>query len=76
MMLERPEVRSLVMIFFVVTTFLLGSIAVDAEIARTTDASYGAVIWVAMVLSCGAFLVAAVIFARRDLRTNRATGGA
>jgi len=56
------------MIFFAVTTFLLGSILVDAEIARTDDATYGAIVWGVMVLSIGTFLVAAVIFARRDLR--------
>jgi hypothetical protein len=64
---ETLTVRSLVMIFFAVTIFMLGSIAVDAEIARTDDATYGAVIWVVMFVSIGAFLVAAVIFARRDL---------
>ena len=45
----------------------------DAEIARTDDGSYGATIWVAMVLSCGAFLVAAVVFARRDLASRTTT---
>ncbi len=60
--------RSLVMIFFAVTTFLLGSILVDAEIARTNDSTYGAIVWVVMVLSIGTFLVAAVIFGRRDLQ--------
>ena len=53
------------MIFFAVTTFLLGSILVDAEIARTDDATYGAIVWVVMALSIGTFLVAAAIFARR-----------
>ena len=57
--------RSLIMIFFAVTTFLLGSILVDAEIARTDDATYGAIVWVVMALSIGTFLVAAAIFARR-----------
>ena len=64
--------RSLVMIFFAVTTFLLGSILVDAEIARTDDATYGSIVWVVMILSIGAFLVAAVIFGRRDLRGDLA----
>jgi hypothetical protein len=62
-------VRSLVMIFFAVTTFILGSIAVDAEIARTDDSTYGAVIWVVMLLGIIPFLVAAAIFARRGSTT-------
>lgn len=57
------------MIFFAVTTFLLGSILVDAEIARTSDSTYGAIVWVVMVLSCGTFLVAAALFARRGSTT-------
>ncbi|MDP9224015.1 MAG: hypothetical protein M3P18_09185 [Actinomycetota bacterium] len=61
--------RSLVMIFFAVTTFLLGSILEDAEIARTNDATYGAIVWVVMVLSGVTFLVAAAIFARRGSAT-------
>jgi hypothetical protein len=60
------------MIFFAVTTFVLGSILVDAEIARTDDATYGAIVWVVMLLSIVTFLVAAVIFARRDLLADRA----
>ena len=57
------------MIFFAVTTFLLGSLLVDAEIARTEDATDGAVVWVVMALSIGTFLVAAAIFARRGSTT-------
>jgi hypothetical protein len=53
------------MIFFAVMTFLLGSLLVDAEIARTDDATYGAIVWVVMILGIGTFLVAAAIFARR-----------
>jgi hypothetical protein len=53
------------MIFFSVMTFLLGSLLVDAEIARTEDATYGAIVWVVMILGIGTFLVAAAIFARR-----------
>jgi len=60
------------MIFFAITTFLLGSILVDAEIARTNDSTYGAIVWVVMVFSIGTFLVAAAIFARRDLRGDLA----
>jgi hypothetical protein len=63
-------VRSLVMIFFAVTTFLLGSLLVDAEIARTDDTTYGAAVWVVMALSIGTFLVAAAIFARRGRSTT------
>ena len=33
--------RSLTMMFFAVMTFLLGSLLVDAEIARTEDGTYG-----------------------------------
>ncbi len=57
------------MLFFAVTTFLLGSIAVDLEIARTDDIFYGSIIWVVMILGIGAFLVAAAIFARRGSAT-------
>ena len=62
--------RSLTMLFFAVATFLLGSIAVDLEIARTDDATYGAVIWVVMLIGIVTFLVAAAIFARRDLASR------
>jgi len=61
--------RSLTMLFFAVATFLLGSIAVDLEIARTDDSTYGAVIWVVMLLGIVPFLVAAAIFARRGSST-------
>ena len=57
------------MIFFAVMTFLLGSLLVDAEIARTEDATYGAIVWVVMAVSIVTFLVAAVIFARRGSTT-------
>jgi hypothetical protein len=57
--------RSLVMIFFAVTTFLIGSIAVDAEIARTTSNFYVSIIWVVMIIGMVTFPVAAAIFARR-----------
>jgi hypothetical protein len=53
------------MLFFAVATFLLGSIAVDLEIARTDDGTYGAVIWVVMLIGIVPFLIAAAIFARR-----------
>ena len=61
--------RSLTLIFFAVMTFLLGSLLVDAEIARTEDATYGAIVWVVMAVSIVTFLVAAVIFARRGSTT-------
>lgn len=61
--------RSLTMQFFAVATFLLGSIAVDLEIARTDDSTYGVVIWVVMLLGIVPFLVAAAIFARRGSST-------
>lgn len=57
------------MIFFAVMTFLLGSLLVDAEIARTEDATYGAIVWVVMGVSIVTFLAAAVIFARRGSST-------
>lgn len=60
----------MVMIFFAVAEFLLGSIAVDAEIARTDDASYGIAIWIVMALSIVTFLVAAVVFARQGRRAG------
>ena len=62
--------RSLQLVFFAVATFLLGSIAVDLEIARTDEVGYQSVIWVVMVVTIGAFLVAAVVFARRDLASR------
>lgn len=64
--------RSMTMLFYAVATFLLGSIAVDLEIARTDDATYGAIIWVVMIVGIFSFLVAAAIFARRDLGSRSA----
>jgi hypothetical protein len=61
--------RSLVMLFFAVTTFLLGSIAVDAEQARTDSNFYISIIWVVMILGIVLFVVAAAIFARRGSTT-------
>jgi hypothetical protein len=61
--------RSLVLLFFAVATFLLGSIAVDAELARTDSAVFVSIVWVVMILGSVAFLVAAVVFARRSSST-------
>jgi hypothetical protein len=73
---KRPEVieevpmRSLVLLFFATTTFLLGSVAVDAELARTGSfQAYLGVIWAVTVIGSIAFLGAAVIFARRGSST-------
>lgn len=58
--------RSLVMLFFAAATFLLGSVAVDAELARTgTFQAYLGILWLVTVIPSIVFLVAAVVFARR-----------
>jgi hypothetical protein len=73
---KRPEVnrevpmRSLVLLFFATTTFLLGSLTVDAELARTGSfQAYLGVIWAVTIVGSIAFLVAAAIFARRGSST-------
>lgn len=58
--------RSLVMLFFAAATFLLGSVAVDAELARTSSfQAYLGIVWLVTVIPSIVFLVAAVVFARR-----------
>jgi len=57
--------RSLVMLFFAAATFLLGTTAVDAELARTDSPVFVSIVWLVMIIGSIVFLVAAVIFARR-----------
>ena len=62
--------RSLVMLFFASATFLLGSTTVDAELARTgTFQAYLGLVWLVTVIPSITFLVAALVFARRDWST-------
>lgn len=59
--------RSLVMLFFASATFLLGSLTVDAELARTGSfQAYLGVVWLVTVIPSIIFVVAALVFARRD----------
>lgn len=58
--------RSLVMLFFAAATFLLGSVAVDAELARTGSFQpYLGVVWLVTLIPSIVFLIAAVVFAQR-----------
>lgn len=59
--------RSLVMLFFASATFLLGSLTVDAELARTgTFQAYLGLVWLVTVIPPIIFVMAALVFARRD----------
>ena len=62
--------RSLTLLFFASTTFLIGSTTVDAELARTgTFQAYLGLVWLVTVIPSVIFLVAALVFARRDRST-------
>jgi hypothetical protein len=62
--------RALTLLFFAAATFLLGSTAVDAELARTgTFQAFLALVWIVTVIPSVIFLVAALVFARRDSST-------
>jgi hypothetical protein len=55
------------MLFFASATFLLGSLTVDAELARTGSfQAYLGVVWLVTVIPSIIFVVAALVFARRD----------
>jgi len=54
--------RSLVMLFFAAATFLFGSVAVDAELARTGSFQpYLGMVWLVTVVPSIVFLIAAVV---------------
>ncbi len=58
--------RSLALLFFATTTFLVGSLTVDAELARTGSfQAYLGIVWAVTIIGSIAFLVAAGIVARR-----------
>jgi hypothetical protein len=62
--------RSLALLFFASATFLLGTTAIDAELARTgTFQAYLGLVWIVTVIPSVVFLVAALVFARRDSST-------
>lgn len=61
--------RSLVMLFFAAATFLLGTAAVDAELARTDSPVFLSIVWLVTIIGSIVFLVAAVVFARRGSST-------